>query len=71
MVSPPIFLRLAHPGVTWQMSRKEKVLYLTFDDGPDQILTNKVLDLLKSTMPATFFASVKTSANTPNSISAS
>ncbi|MBL0097536.1 MAG: polysaccharide deacetylase family protein [Bacteroidetes bacterium] len=56
MVSPPFFLRLAYPGVTWQMSRKEKVLYLTFDDGPQPEITNKVLDLLKEyNAKATFF----------------
>jgi len=56
MVSPPIFLRLAYPGVTWHMSRKEKVIYLTFDDGPISDVTTKVLDLLKEyNAKATFF----------------
>ena len=26
--------------------KEEKVLYLTFDDGPDTVYTNKLLDLL-------------------------
>ena len=36
--------------------KEEKVLYLTFDDGPDTVYTNKLLDLLEQEqVPATFF----------------
>ncbi len=36
--------------------KEEKVLYLTFDDGPDTVYTNKLLDLLdQEQVPATFF----------------
>ena len=56
MVSPPFLLRLAYPGVTWHQSRKEKVLYLTFDDGPIPEVTPKVLALLEQyNAKATFF----------------
>lgn len=56
MVSPPFLLRLAYPGVTWNFSRKEKVLYLTFDDGPIPEVTPKVLTLLDQyNAKATFF----------------
>lgn len=35
---------------------KEKVAYLTFDDGPNPSITPKVLDILKKeNVPATFF----------------
>ena len=37
-------------------TKEEKVLYLTFDDGPDTVYTNKLLDLLdQEQVPATFF----------------
>ena len=37
-------------------SREEKVLYLTFDDGPDTVYTNILLDFLeKEQIPAAFF----------------
>lgn len=36
--------------------KEEKVLYLTFDDGPDTVYTNKLLDLLdQEQVTATFF----------------
>ena len=36
--------------------RGDKILYLTFDDGPDTVYTNKLLDLLdQEQIPATFF----------------
>ena len=35
---------------------KEKVIYLTFDDGPDKIVTSKILDILKDkNAKGTFF----------------
>ena len=39
-----------------QAEDAEKILYLTFDDGPDTVYTNKLLDLLdEQKVPATFF----------------
>ena len=36
-------------------SREEKILYLTFDDGPDTVYTNILLDFLeKEQIPAAF-----------------
>jgi peptidoglycan/xylan/chitin deacetylase (PgdA/CDA1 family) len=36
--------------------KKEKVIYLTFDDGPSYIVSDKILDILKeSNVKATFF----------------
>lgn len=48
---------LAHMAGTYYMSRtQEKVVALTFDDGPDPIDTPAVLDILKEEdVPATFF----------------
>src|SRR4029450_5281790 len=47
---------LGRIGVTWMLSTDQKVLALTFDDGPHPQWTPMVLDTLDSLeMPATFF----------------
>jgi peptidoglycan-N-acetylglucosamine deacetylase len=44
------------PGYTWHKSTTEKVLYLTFDDGPIPVVTPFVLEQLKTYhAKATFF----------------
>ncbi|MCK0122968.1 polysaccharide deacetylase family protein [Gelidibacter sp. F2691] len=44
------------PKYTWNMPEDQKILYLTFDDGPTPEITNWTLDLLKSyDAKATFF----------------
>lgn len=41
---------------TWRMNPKEKTIYLTFDDGPNDLATTEVLDILNSfNITATFF----------------
>lgn len=56
MVRPPLYLRRLYPGVTWNFKCAEKVLYLTFDDGPVPEVTPQVLNLLKQyNAEATFF----------------
>ena len=54
---PPLVYRLLFPGGHWRLpSKKEKVIYLTFDDGPIPELTPWVLDLLdRYNIKATFF----------------
>ncbi|MEC0209331.1 polysaccharide deacetylase family protein [Paenibacillus ehimensis] len=43
-------------GVVWEVPTEEKVIALTFDDGPDPENTGKILDLLKRyEAKATFF----------------
>ncbi len=43
-------------GLTWHKSRTEKTVYLTFDDGPTPIVTDKVLEILRDyDVKATFF----------------
>jgi len=45
---PPIWLRqLLYPTLTWARPDTEKVIYLTFDDGPIPILTPFILDTLQ------------------------
>ncbi len=45
-VKMPSLLRRMYSGRVWDIATQEKVLYLTFDDGPHPIITEKVLDLL-------------------------
>ena len=48
--------RTMFPGYLWKVSTNEKVIYLTFDDGPIPEVTEYVLDLLKKHgAKATFF----------------
>ena len=56
LINTPFFLRWYYTGVTWNRSRKEKKLYLTFDDGPIPEITPWILDILSSyNIKATFF----------------
>lgn len=52
----PSFLKPLLPGLYWPQKSEEKVVYLTFDDGPIPQVTPWVLDLLKKYQAkATFF----------------
>lgn len=53
---PPLILQHLFYSLTWKMPAKEKVLYLTFDDGPIPEVTPWVLDQLdRYAAKATFF----------------
>lgn len=54
---PPLVYRLLFPGGYWRLpSKSDKVIYLTFDDGPIPEITPWVLDLLDEyDVKATFF----------------
>ncbi|MBQ1973396.1 MAG: polysaccharide deacetylase family protein [Paraprevotella sp.] len=53
---PACFLRWLYPGACWRMSRHEKAVYLTFDDGPIPEATPFILDTLdRYGIKATFF----------------
>jgi peptidoglycan/xylan/chitin deacetylase (PgdA/CDA1 family) len=56
-VKTPWFLkRIIYPSLTWEKPTKEKILYLTFDDGPHPTATPFVLEQLKQyNAKATFF----------------
>ena len=55
LVRIPRILRRIFPGVTYEVPG-EKVLYLTFDDGPTPVITSRVLAVLKKfNAHATFF----------------
>jgi peptidoglycan/xylan/chitin deacetylase (PgdA/CDA1 family) len=47
LVKTPAWLRAFGKGRTWKMDTTEKILYLTFDDGPHPAATPFVLDQLK------------------------
>jgi len=52
----PFWLRWFYPNITWHKSRKEKFVYITFDDGPIPVVTPFVLNTLKKfNCHATFF----------------
>lgn len=43
----PFFLPYLYPRRLWSVPSSKKILYLTFDDGPDPVITVELLDLLK------------------------
>jgi peptidoglycan-N-acetylglucosamine deacetylase len=55
-IKTPGWLKKLYPHCLWDMENKEKVLYLSFDDGPHPTITPFVLDELKKyNAKATFF----------------
>ncbi len=55
---PCIFLPLVYPGAVFRIRTSEKVLFLTFDDGPDPESTPLLLDILDGMdVKALFFCS--------------
>jgi len=56
MVKSPLLLKWFYSSLIWNKTRSEKVIYLTFDDGPIPDVTDFVLNTLKSfDVKATFF----------------
>ena len=54
--TPWLFSKILYPGYLWSIPGKEKIIYLTFDDGPHPKITEQVLDVLKQfDAKATFF----------------
>lgn len=54
--SSPFWLQWLYPTLTWHKNRKEKYVFLTFDDGPVPVVTPFVLNTLKKfDAVATFF----------------
>lgn len=46
LVKTPNFIQSMYPNYTWRVATEERVLYLSFDDGPIPEVTPWVLDLL-------------------------
>ena len=56
LIQPVALLRKIYPRAQWHLSRRDKTIYLTFDDGPIPELTEWVLDVLKQyNAKSTFF----------------
>ncbi len=56
LVKTPDFIQSLFPNFTWKIPTKEKIIYLTFDDGPIPEVTPWVLETLeKFNAKATFF----------------
>lgn len=56
LTNSPFWLQWFYPTLTWHKNRKEKAIYLTFDDGPIPVVTPYVLNTLKKfNAKATFF----------------
>ncbi|WP_316808206.1 polysaccharide deacetylase family protein [Pedobacter agri] len=56
LIKSPLLLKWYYPSLLWNKSRIEKVIYLTFDDGPIPNVTDFVLKTLKAfNAKATFF----------------
>lgn len=52
----PLYIQWLYPQLTWHKSRKEKTIYVTFDDGPIPEVTPQVLNVLDTyNAKATFF----------------
>lgn len=55
-VKTPVVAKKMFPNYIWDIQTQEKVIYLTFDDGPTPEITNWTLDLLNQYhAKATFF----------------
>ncbi len=68
LVRTPWWLRRIYSSLIWRMpAAKEKILYLTFDDGPHPVATPFVLDVLRQyDARATFFCIGKNVHEYPN-----
>ena len=56
LVKTPLLLKKIYPSYLWSINTKEKLLYLTFDDGPHPKITPFILQQLKRyNALATFF----------------
>ena len=53
---PPLLYRMLFPETVWRLHKRERTVYLTFDDGPIPEVTPWVLDTLdRYGVKATFF----------------
>lgn len=67
IIKTPNLLKFIFKNLVWRFSSKEKVLYLTFDDGPTPEITEWTLqELKKYNAKATFFCIGKNIAEHPD-----
>jgi peptidoglycan/xylan/chitin deacetylase (PgdA/CDA1 family) len=56
LIKSPLLLKWYYPSLVWNKTRTDKVIYLTFDDGPIPDVTDFVLNTLNAfNAKATFF----------------
>ena len=56
LIKTPTLIQFFFPSLLWSKKRDKKILYLTFDDGPYNMLSPFILDELKKyKAKATFF----------------
>src|SRR6476661_7552232 len=56
LIKSPFWLQALYPKLIWHSNRKDKIIYLTFDDGPIPVVTPFVLKTLEAfEAKATFF----------------
>lgn len=68
-VKTPGILPLIYGNRIWKINTREKIIYPTFDDGPEEEITPKVLDILdKYGAKATFFCLGKNAEKHPGII---
>ena len=68
---PFLLSRVIFPGAFFRINDHEKVLYLTFDDGPDPVSTPEVIDILaKYNVCAMFFLNGRNAEMYPHLLSA-
>lgn len=66
---PCFFARWFYPGALFRVKTTEKVLWLTFDDGPDPVSTPVLLNILgKHDVKALFFCSGRAAEKYPDLI---
>jgi peptidoglycan/xylan/chitin deacetylase (PgdA/CDA1 family) len=66
-IKAPWWLKRFYSSFTWKIPTKEKVLYLTFDDGPHETATPFILEELKKyNAKATFFCIGKNVVSYPS-----
>ncbi len=67
LAHPPRIVKDVHPSMYWEIPTQKREVFITFDDGPTPIITDKVLDLLqKYQAKATFFCLGKNVAQAPD-----
>ena len=56
LIKTPALFRWLYPSCVWRIPNSENKIFLTFDDGPNPVITEKILAILtKYDVPATFF----------------
>jgi len=67
MIHPPQVVKNLFGSITWNINTEKKVIYLTFDDGPIPIITEKILKALSIfNAKATFFCVGENVKNYPS-----